>query len=40
LAHRLQAAGCSINLNGTDWHTAGDFSVLEPKASRPRSRKR
>ena len=27
LAQRLQAAGCPINLNGTDWHTAGDFSA-------------
>jgi len=27
LAQRLQTAGCTINLNGTDWHTAGDFSL-------------
>lgn len=25
LAHRLQAAGCPVNLTGTDWHNAGDF---------------
>ena len=25
LAQRLQAAGCPVNLAGTDWHTAGDF---------------
>ena len=25
LAQRLQAAGCPVNLTGTDWHTAGDF---------------
>ena len=25
LAQRLQAAGCPVNLMGTDWHTAGDF---------------
>ena len=30
LAQRLQTAGCPVNLEGTDWHTAGDFrSVLE-----------
>jgi hypothetical protein len=26
LALRLQTAGCSISLAGTDWHTAGDFT--------------
>ena len=25
LAHRLRTAGCPIKLEGTDWHTAGDF---------------
>ena len=25
LAKRLETAGCPINLNGTDWHSAGDF---------------
>ena len=25
LAMRLQTAGCPINLEGTDWHNAGDF---------------
>lgn len=25
LAQRLEAAGCPVNLTGTDWHTAGDF---------------
>ena len=25
LAQRLQAAGCPVKLDGTDWHTAGDF---------------
>ncbi len=25
LAQRLQAAGCPVNLTGTDWHKAGDF---------------
>ncbi|MCY4530693.1 MAG: nucleotide-binding protein [Chloroflexi bacterium] len=25
LAQRLEAAGCPVNLEGTDWHTAGDF---------------
>ena len=27
LAQRLQTAGCPVNLNGTDWHTAGDFEA-------------
>ena len=27
LAQRLQAAGCPINLNGTDWHKTGDFEA-------------
>ena len=25
LAQRLQAAGCPVKLDGTDWHNAGDF---------------
>lgn len=25
LAQRLQAAGCPVKLDGTDWHSAGDF---------------
>ena len=25
LANRLKAAGCPANLNGTDWHSVGDF---------------
>jgi predicted nucleotide-binding protein len=25
LAQRLEAAGCAVNLTGTDWHTSGDF---------------
>ena len=29
LAQRLRAAGCPVNLDGTDWHSTGDFdSVL------------
>ena len=27
LAQRLQAAGCPVNLEGTDWHTSGDFEA-------------
>jgi predicted nucleotide-binding protein len=27
LAQRLQTAGCTVNLNGTDWHTDGNFSL-------------
>ena len=26
LAQRLEAAGCPVNLRGTDWHTVGDFN--------------
>ena len=27
LAKRLETAGCPVNLDGTDWHTAGDFKA-------------
>ncbi len=27
LALRLRQAGCSVNLDGTDWHSAGDFQA-------------
>ena len=27
LAKRLEAAGCPVNLNGTDWHSTGDFDA-------------
>jgi predicted nucleotide-binding protein len=27
LAQKLKMAGCAVNLEGTDWHTAGDFSL-------------
>ena len=27
LAQRLQRAGCSVNMEGTDWHSAGDFQA-------------
>ena len=27
LAQRLQAAGCEVNLEGTDWHTMGEFKI-------------
>lgn len=26
LAHRLRTAGCAVNLDGTDWHEAGDLT--------------
>lgn len=26
LALRLRTAGCAVNIDGTDWHTAGDFA--------------
>ena len=31
LAQRLEAAGCAVNLTGTDWHHAGSFDLaLQP----------
>ena len=27
LANRLESAGCPVNLDGTDWHSAGDFDA-------------
>ena len=27
IAQRLEAAGCPVNREGTDWHTAGDFEA-------------
>lgn len=27
LAQRLEVAGCEVNDQGTDWHTAGDFEI-------------
>ena len=30
-AHRLLSAGCPINLNGTDWHSAGNFAIDLPQ---------
>lgn len=27
LAQRLQSAGCPVNLDGTDWHSAGEFEA-------------
>ena len=30
LAQRLRTAGCEVDLSGTDWHTAGDFSSPAP----------
>jgi hypothetical protein len=42
LAMKLKTAGCSVNLDGTDWHTAGDFSspaeggaVLQERSNHP-----
>ena len=29
LAQRLEAAGCPVNLDGTDWHTAGKFPKIQ-----------
>jgi len=30
LANRLRTAGCAVDLNGTDWHTTGDFTAPPP----------
>lgn len=30
LATRLRTAGCDVNTDGTDWHTAGDLSPPQP----------
>jgi predicted nucleotide-binding protein len=30
LAVRLRTAGCPVDLSGTDWHTAGDFTFPPP----------
>jgi predicted nucleotide-binding protein len=30
LATRLRTAGCAVDLSGTDWHTAGDFTPPQP----------
>ena len=35
LAQRLQAAGCPVNLDGTDWHTAGNFMDVLNQFSSP-----
>jgi predicted nucleotide-binding protein len=32
-AQRLQSAGCAVNLNGTDWHTTGDFEIVIPESN-------
>ena len=33
LAIRLRDAGCSVNLDSTDWHTDGDFDKAIDKIS-------
>ncbi len=30
IASRLQAVGCAVDLSGTDWHVAGDFTTPPP----------
>ena len=37
LAQRLRAAGCPVNLDGTDWHTAGDFEAALDLTVQPSS---
>ena len=33
LAQRLQTAGCPVNVEGTDWHTVGDFEGAVDEAN-------
>ena len=33
LAQRLQTAGCPVKLEGTDWHSAGDFDTAVEESS-------
>ena len=35
LAQRLQTAGCTVNLDGTDWHVEGDFQAAIAGAVAP-----
>ena len=37
LAKRLETAGCPVNLEGTDWHTAGDFKAAIDQMSQESS---
>ena len=37
LAQRLQAAGCPVKLDGTVWHTAGDFEAAIAQSARESS---
>ncbi|HVT18367.1 MAG TPA: TIR domain-containing protein [Thermoanaerobaculia bacterium] len=32
VAHRLRAAGCPVDLSGTDWHSAGHFTAAKPSS--------
>ena len=35
LAQRLESAGCPVHLEGTDWHTAGDFDAVLKSVEEP-----
>ena len=37
LAQRLQIAGCPVNTDGTDWHTAGDFEAAVASTNEERA---
>jgi predicted nucleotide-binding protein len=39
LATRLKSVGCSVDLDGTDWHSAGSFDFEKPKTVNPPTRK-
>lgn len=38
LANRLESAGCAVSLDGTDWLSAGDFSVRSARSWKQGSR--
>jgi hypothetical protein len=35
LATRLHDAGCPVDTSGSDWHTAGDFTAIQPGGGLP-----
>jgi methylase of polypeptide subunit release factors len=37
LAERLEAAGCPVDLSGTDWHDFPDLSLIQPQVQEHRS---
>lgn len=39
LAGRLEVAGCPVDINGTDWHSFGDFEAAVMEEKKPDSKK-